>query len=244
MAITYAIARKRGFQREATRATFKEIAVAFYGAILALAMPVIIIGGILSGIFTATEAAGVSVAYAVFVGCLVTRELKWRHFTQALSRCAIVSAVVFLLVATSTIVSWVLTVSMVPATLSVYLREITQNRFVFLLLVNILLLTVGCLIDNIAAMIMIAPILAPIAEQYGIDSLHFGIIFVVNSVLGMLTPPVGAVLFTVCGVAKAPIEQVAKETMPFLLWEICVLLLVTYFPIVSMGLPHLFGFGR
>ena len=99
-----------------------------------------------------------------------------------------------------------------------------------LLLVNVFLLIVGCLLDNVAAMIMIAPILAPIAAQYGIDPLHFGIVFVLNSVLGVLTPPVGAVLFVVCGISKAPIERVAKEAFPFLLWQIVVLLLITYFP--------------
>jgi TRAP-type C4-dicarboxylate transport system permease large subunit len=115
---------------------------------------------------------------------------------------------------------------------------------VFLLLVNVFLLIVGCLLDNIAAMIMIAPILAPIAAKYGIDPLHFGFMFVLNSVIGLLTPPVGAILFTVCGIAKAPIERVAKETLPLLLWQIVVLFLVTYFPVVALGLPHLFGYGR
>jgi TRAP-type C4-dicarboxylate transport system permease large subunit len=132
----------------------------------------------------------------------------------------------------------------VPATLSIALRQVSSNPMVFLLLVNVFLLIVGCLLDNIAAMIMIAPILAPIAAKYGIDPLHFGFMFVLNSVIGLLTPPVGAILFTVCGIAKAPIERVAKETLPLLLWQIVVLFLVTYFPVVALGLPHLFGYGR
>ena len=133
---------------------------------------------------------------------------------------------------------------MVPAHLSALLREFSPNPVVFLLLVNIFLLIVGCLLDNVAAMIMIAPILAPIARQYGIDPLHFGLVFVLNSVIGLLTPPVGAVLFTVCGISKAPIERVAKESFPLLVWQIVVLFLVTYVPVVAVGVPHFFGYGR
>ncbi len=133
---------------------------------------------------------------------------------------------------------------MVPATLSAWLRDVTQSPAVFLLLVNLLLLVVGCVLDNVAAMIMIAPVLAPIARDYGIDPLHFGFVFVFNSVIGLLTPPVGAVLFTVCGIAKLPIERVARETLPFLLWQLALLAIVTYVPVVAVGLPRLFGYGR
>ena len=163
---------------------------------------------------------------------------------QAITTSASVTAVVFILVATSNIVSWLLTVTMVPATISAALRHLSANPFVFLLLVNIFLLIVGCLLDNIAAMIMIAPILAPIAANYGIDPLHFAFVFVLNSVIGLLTPPVGAVLFTVCGIAKAPIELVFKEVFPLLLWQIAVLAIVTYVPGVAVALTHLFGYGR
>jgi C4-dicarboxylate transporter DctM subunit len=244
MVVVYFIARRRGFEPEARRATALEIAAAFRQAIWAMLMPVIIIGGILGGIFTATEAAAVAVAYAVVVGRFVTRELQWRHVRDALSRTAVVTAVVFLLMATSNIVSWILTATMVPAHLSAMLRELSPSPAVFLLLVNIFLLIVGCLIDNVAAMVMIAPILAPIAAQYGIDPLHFGFVFVLNSVIGVLTPPVGAVLFTVCGIANAPIEKVARESFPLLVWQIVVLFLVTYVPVVALGVPHFFGYGR
>jgi tripartite ATP-independent transporter DctM subunit len=244
MAIVYVIARRRGYEPEGRRATVRDMWSAFRDAFWALIMPIIILGGILGGIFTATEAAAVAAAYAVLVGRFITGELQWQHVRQALRNCVLVSAVVFILVATSNIVSWLLTATMVPATLSVFLRQVSNNPMVFLLLVNVFLLIVGCLLDNIAAMIMIAPILAPIAAKYGIDPLHFGFMFVLNSVIGLLTPPVGAVLFTVCGIAKAPIERVAKEALPLLLWQIAVLFLVTYFPVVALGLPHLFGYGR
>ena len=244
MAIVYAIARKRGYRPEAHRASVREVATAARQAFWAMIMPLIVIGGILGGIFTATEAAAVAVGYALLVGGFITRELKWPHVVHALSRTVTVTAVVFLLIATSNIVSWILTISMVPAYLSAVLQSMSKSPAVFLLIVNIFLLIVGCLLDNVAAMIMIAPILAPIAAQYGIDPLHFGFVFVLNSVIGLLTPPVGAVLFVVCGISKAPIESVAKEVLPLLLWQIAVLFLVTYVPSVALGVPHLFGYGR
>jgi C4-dicarboxylate transporter DctM subunit len=210
----------------------------------AMLMPLIILGGILGGIFTATEAGAVAVAYAIFVGCAVTRELRLHHVWHALSRCVVVSAVVFLLVATSSIVSWLLTAAMVPSGLAAWMRAFSAEPAVFMLLTLVLLLVVGCFLDNIAAMIMIAPILAPIAGQYGIDPLHFGMVFVLASVFGMMTPPVGAVLFTVCGVAKAPLEPVIRESVPLLLWILAVLFVIAYVPELVLAVPHFFGYGR
>ncbi|MEE8261947.1 MAG: TRAP transporter large permease [Gammaproteobacteria bacterium] len=244
MAIVYVIARKRGYATTRRRASLREIAKAFVEAIWALLMPVIILGGILGGIFTATEAAAVAVAYAIFVGSVITRDLRWRHVAHALSRCVTVSAVVFLVVATSSIVSWLLTANLLPVTLASTLRGITSDPAVFLFLAIVFLILIGCVLDNIAAMIMIAPILTPTAEQYGIDPLHFGMVFVLSSVIGMLTPPVGAVLFTVCGVAKVPMEEVVKESLPLLVWLFVVLLAITYMAPLALALPHLFGYGR
>ena len=244
MVIVYVIARKRGYEAKRRRASLRETAEAFAAAIWALLMPVIILGGILGGVFTATEAAAVAVAYAIFVGVVITRELRWRHVVHALSRCVNVSAVVFLLVAMSSIVSWLLTASLLPATLASTLRAISSDPAVFLFFAIVSLVLIGCVLDNIAAMIMIAPILTPTAEQYGIDPLHFGMIFVLSSVLGMLTPPVGAVLFTVCGVAKVPMEGVVKESLPLLGWLLAVLLAMTYMPPLALALPNLFGYGR
>ena len=244
MAVAYVIARRRNYAPEGPRAKLPDIFSALREAAWALVMPVIILGGILGGFFTSTEAAAVAVLYAVLVGVFVTRELKWAHINKALSHCVMVSAVVFFLVACSNIVSWILTSSMAPTQMAAGLRELTTNPLVFLLLVNVGLLIAGCLLDNIALMIMVAPMLAPIAAQYGIDPLHFGFVFVLNSVIGLLTPPVGAVLFTVCGIAKAPLEQVARESLPFLLWQIAVLALVTYVPFVATGLPQYMGYAR
>ena len=244
MAIVYVIARRRGYGPDRRRASLREIGTAFRQAIWAMIMPIIILGGILGGIFTTTEASAVAVAYAIFVGRFITRELQWQHLWHALSRCVVVSAVVFFMVATSNIVSWILTVTMLPASLASALENFTSDPAVFLFLTIVFLVLVGCILDNIAAMIMIAPILAPVAANYGIDPLHFGFVFVLSSVIGMLTPPVGAVLFTVCGVAKVSLESVAKESLPLLGWLLVVLVAVTYFSPLALGLPHLFGFGR
>lgn len=244
MVIVYIIARKRGYEAKRRRASFRELAAAFLDAIWAMLMPIIILGGILGGVFTATEAAAVAVAYALFVGRFITHELRWDHVVQALSRCVVVSAVVFLLVATSNIVSWLLTTSMLPVAVAGALRALSSDPTVFLLLAIVLLLVIGCFLDNIAAMIMIAPILTPIAMQYGLDPLHFAMVFVLSSVIGMLTPPVGAVLFTVCGVAKAQMEPVVKETLPLLGWLLFVLVAVALFAPLVLTLPEFFGYVR
>jgi C4-dicarboxylate transporter DctM subunit len=243
MAIVYVKARAQGYAAR-PRASLRELAVAFGDAVWAMLMPIIILGGILGGVFTATEAAAVAVAYAVFVGRFITRELEWHHLERALSRCVVVSAVVFFVLATSNVVSWLLTTTMVPAHLASGLRSVTTEPAVFLFVSIVALLLVGCVLDNIAAMIMIAPILAPAAAQYGLHPLHFGLVFVIASVIGMFTPPVGAVLFTVCGVAKTSLEDVVKESPVFLAWLIAVLFLVAYIPALTLAIPGFFGFGR
>jgi tripartite ATP-independent transporter DctM subunit len=205
-------------------------------------MPLIIIGGILFGIVTPTEAGAIAVLYGVVVGFFVTRELRWSHLPPALLRAGLATAVVFILVATSNVVAWLITAAQVPTMLGAAVRAISDNPLVFLLIVNILLLIVGCLIDNIVAMIMLAPILAPIAKTYGIDPLHFGFIFVMNGVLGLLTPPFGLVLFVICAIARIPLLRLSKAVLPFLAWQVVVLMICTYVPVLVVGLPHFFGY--
>ena len=242
MTIIYFIARRRGYEAERARASFVEILLRAREAFWALLMPAIILGGIFFGIFTATEAAAIAVMYALLVGFLVTRELHVADVVHALRRAVTISAVVFILVGMSNVVSFLLSASMVPIAVAEWIKAISENPLVFLLIVNLILLFLGCFLDNIAVMIMAAPVLAPVAASFGIDPLHFGFMFVLNSVIGMLTPPVGAILFTVCGVSKTSIESVTRELWPFLLWQIAVLALVTYVPAVSLTLPRLAGY--
>ena len=242
MAIIYVIAHRRNYETERTRAPLAEVLLRAREAFWALLMPAIILGGIVFGVFTATEAAAIAVMYALIVGFLITRELHVTHVIIALRRAVIISAVVFLLVGMSNVVSFLLSASMAPIAVAEWIKSISDNPLVFLLVVNLILLALGCFLDNLAIMIMAAPVLAPVAASFGIDPLHFGFVFVLNSVIGMLTPPVGAILFTVCGVSRTSIESVTRELWPFLLWQLAVLALVTYVPAVSLALPKLAGY--
>jgi tripartite ATP-independent transporter DctM subunit len=242
MVIAYSVAVRRGYPARTETISREEAWLRTRQALPALLMPLIIIGGILFGVVTPTEAGAIAVLYGVVIGFFVTRELQWSHFPQALLRSGLATAVVFILVATSNVVSWLLTAAQVPAMLGTAVRAISDNPLVFLLIVNILLLIVGCLIDNIVAMIMLAPILAPIAKSYGVDPLHFGFIFVMNGVLGLLTPPFGLVLFVICAIARISLLQLSKAVLPFLAWQVVVLLICTYVPILVVGLPHAFGY--
>jgi len=242
MGIAYVIARRRGYSRRTTRLPWSEVRQRTMEVVPALIMPLIILGGILFGVVTPTEAGALAVLYAVVVGFFVTKELRLSHFPPALLRAAIATAIVFILIATSNLVSWLLTAGQVPRILGDLIRSVSASPWVFLLMVNILLLILGCFLDNLAIMIMIAPILAPIANSFGIHPIHFGFIFVLNGVIGMLTPPFGIILFVVCAISKIDLVTLAGAVIPFVIWQIVVLLLVTYFPIVCSWVPQLLGY--
>jgi tripartite ATP-independent transporter DctM subunit len=242
MAIAYVIARRRGYPVRPRSLSWRDLLVRSWHVIPALLMPVIIVGGILGGIFTATEAAAVAVAYAILVGFLVTKELKWGDIPPALLKAGVTTSVVFMLIATSNVVSWLLTTQQVPLRVAQFLREVAPSPWVFLLIVNFFLLIVGCLLDLSAAMIMFVPILAPVAMIYGVDPLHFGFIVVLNLVIGLLTPPVGVCLFVVAGISRISLERLVRAVWPFLLWQIAILVLVTYVPVVCTAIPRLFGY--
>ena len=242
MAIAYVIARRRGYPVRPRSLPFRELMTLFWKVIPAILMPVIIVGGILGGIFTATEAAAVAVAYAILVGFLVTRELKWQDIPPALVRSGITTSVVFMLIATANAASWLLTTQQVPRLIGQFLKAVAPSQWVFLLVVNIFLLIVGCLMDLSASMIMLVPILAPIAAIYGVHPLHFGFIVVLNLVIGLLTPPVGVCLFVVSGIARISLERIVRAVWPFLLWQMVVLALVTYIPPICMAIPQLLGY--
>mgnify|MGYP005814408051 CR=1 FL=1 len=243
MAIAYVIAKRRGYPVRPRMVNWREFLAQMWDVLPALLMPVIILGGILGGIFTATEAAAVAVAYAVVVGLFLTKELKWRDMPPALVRSAVATSVVFMLIACSNAVSWLLTTQQVPMLAARFLRAYASSPWVFLLIINIFLLIVGCLMDLSAAMIMLVPILAPIAVSYGVDPLHFGFIVTLNLTIGLLTPPVGAILFVVCGISKLTLERLVIAIWPFLVFQILVLFLVTYVPWFCVWLPRLLGYG-
>jgi C4-dicarboxylate transporter DctM subunit len=244
MGIAYGIAKRRNYTLRTQPIPWVEIRRRTSQVIPALVMPLIIIGGILFGVVTPTEAGALAVLYAVLVGFFVTRELRWSHFPPALLRSGVTTAIVFILIATANVVSWLLTAGQVPHLLGEAVRSISQSPWVFLLMVNLLLLVVGCLLDNLAGMIMLAPILHPLAVSYGIHPLHFGFIFVMNGVVGMLTPPFGIILFVVCGISRLPLTTVSRAVLPFVYWQLIVLILCTYIPSVPMWIPRVLGYAK
>ena len=185
-------------------------------SLVILLMPVVVIGGIVGGVFTATEGSAIAVVYALVIGFFVTRRLKLADLPEAMVRTAITSAVVGAMIAFASAVTYMLTIDLLPAQLATLLRAITTNPLVFKLLVSLALFVVGMFLESNAAYIMLVPLLHPIALQYGIDPLHFGFLFVFNLVIGMLTPPVGVVLFVICGITGIKLGELVAHVWPFI----------------------------
>jgi tripartite ATP-independent transporter DctM subunit len=205
-------------------------------------MPVVVIGGIVGGAFTATEGSAIAVIYALAIGFFVTRRLKLSDLPEAMIRTAITSAVVGAMIAFASVVTYMLTIDMLPAKLTDLLRSLTSDPVAFLLLVSVALFVVGMFLESNAAYIMLVPLLHPIALKYGIDPLHFGFLFVFNLVIGMLTPPVGVVLFVLCGIAGIKLGELARHVAPFIAIMYGVLLACLFFPKIVLWLPRLVGY--
>jgi C4-dicarboxylate transporter DctM subunit len=211
-------------------------------ALPALALPVIILGGIAFGIFTPTEASVVAVFYALFAGSLIYRTLTWSMLPGILARSALVTASVLIIVAMSGAFAWVLTVSRVPQQLTELIVTMNLSPLAFLFVVNLLLLAFGIFIEPLPGIIVLVPILAPIAHALGVNDLQFGIIVIVNLTMGMITPPVGGLLFVTSVVAKVPLMKMVKELWPFMWAQLVVLAMLSLFPVISTWLPALFGY--
>ena len=209
---------------------------AFRRALLSLFMPVIILGGIFGGIFTATEAAVVAVFYALFLSLVVYREISVRDLPRIFASAAITSSVVMIIVAFAAMFAFALHLLRAPQQLGMLLTTITENPILFLLLVNLFLLIVGMFMETFAAIVILGPILSPIAVSYGIDPVHFGLIMIVNLAVGMVTPPVGVNLFIACGIARISMEQLMRPLAIFLGVLIINLLIITYVPSLSLAL--------
>ena len=240
----YYLSVKRNHPYRKTSISFRQFLIIFKEAILSLLMPAIILFGILGGVFTATEASAVAVAYAFIVGLFVIKKLNFEKIRKALLQSGLTTGMSLFLIATANIFSWILATQQVPQLATNFFLSVSNSPLVYLLLVNLLLLVVGCLMDNLAALVIFAPILAPIATMFGIDPLHFGIIMVVNLIVGLITPPVGLCLLMACTISKIPLERIVKQIWPFVLIEIGVLLLITYVPNLTLFLPRYFGYVR
>lgn len=211
-------------------------------AIVIILMPVIVVGGIVGGIFTATEGAAIAVVYSLISGFFITRKLKLTDLPGALFRSAVTAAMVGALIAFAATVTFVFTIDLVPMRLSGFIQNFTDNPQVFLILVMVMLIIVGLFIESNAAYIMLVPLFAPIAITYGIDPLYFGFLFVLNLVVGMMTPPVGVLLFVMCGISKISMSEMIHSVWPFVVLQYIVLILCAVFPEMVTGLPHYLGY--
>ncbi|MDF0600243.1 TRAP transporter large permease [Psychromarinibacter sp. C21-152] len=238
MVLVAIIARRRGFPRD-TAFRFANLFITFRRAFLSLMTPVIIVGGILSGAFTPTEAAVAACAWAMFLGLIVYRTLNWRRFVRVSYDTIETTAVVLLVVAAASIFAWILTSNRVPETVAGLLLSASDRPWVILLLINLILLVVGCFMETVAAITIMVPVLLPVAVEIGVDPVHFGVIMVLNLMLGLLTPPVGMVLYVLSRIARIPFERAVVGTAPFLVPLVLVLLLITYVPAITMWLPTL-----
>jgi tripartite ATP-independent transporter DctM subunit len=211
-------------------------------AIIGLIMPIIILGGIISGKFTATEAASLACMYAFLVGIVIYRSLSIKDILDSLLECAVVSSVILLIISTAKLFGMVLTIEQIPGQIAEIMLSITENKIMFLLLVNLFLLFMGMIMETGANIILLAPILLPLAIKYGVNPLHFALIMIVNVNIGLTTPPLGVCLFTAAPIAKTSYESIALKVMPFVAMEILVLMVITYVPEIVLIVPRLTGF--
>ena len=230
--------RRRGYPRDAAFSV-RRLVMSFFYAIPSLMTPVIIIGGILFGLFTPTEAAIAAVFYALLLGVLVYRTLGWRRIVRVTMDTIETTAIILLIVAGASIFAWILTSTRATEQFADLVLHITENPILILLMINVILIVVGCFMETIAAITILVPVLLPVVEKLGIDPVHFGIIMVLNLMIGLLTPPVGMVLYVLSRVSGVSFERCVAATAPFLIPLVTVLILVTFVPQLSLWLPTL-----
>jgi len=224
---------KRGYQPlYKEKVSTKEFAKAAKPAILPLCLPIIIIGGIRFGIFTATEAGAIAILYAILLGVFY-KELNLKNMSQGLKETVCTTSSIMLIVAAASVFSWILTKERIPQQLTEWIVGAIDNKYVFLLVINIFLLVVGMFIEGNASMIILVPLLAPIAASYGIDEIQFAMIYIFNNAIGALSPPMGTLMFVTCGITKCKTAAFIKEAVPFYILLVINLLLITYVPVFS-----------
>ena len=237
MVLVLVICRLRGIGKEDGRDR-QSPGAALLAALPALLVPIVILGGIYTGVFTPTEASAVAVVTALVIGMLIYRELKLKYLPDILKRTIISISVIMVIISAAALFSFLITRSGLPNEIALLFREVFESRIAFLLAVNILLLIVGMFIETSAAILVLAPILAPIAVSYGVDPVHFGLIIVVNLALGMITPPLGVNLFAACTVAKLRIDQIIPQLVWFVLTVFAALMIISYVPQITMWPVH------
>ncbi|MBM7691534.1 tripartite ATP-independent transporter DctM subunit [Peribacillus deserti] len=234
LTITWAIVARRDKVQVQPRKSIKEMLIAMRKGIWALFLPVIIIGGLKGGLFTPTEAAVVAAVYALFVGLVIYRELKISDLHRVFVHAAKMTSVVMFLVAAALVSSWLITVANLPAQMIGLLGPVLDHPLLLLLAINLLVIIVGTAMDMTPTILILTPVLMPVVIQAGIDPVYFGVLFILNNAIGLLTPPVGTVLNVMCGISKISMEDIMKGIWPFLLVQIVVLILLILFPSLVM----------
>lgn len=240
MVMCVAFAHKRGYPK-GERVPFRQALKIFVDTLWGLMTVVIIMGGILSGIFTATESAAIACLWAFFVTMFIYRDYKWSELPKLMFRTVKTVTIVMILIGFAAAFGSVMTYMQLPMRITEAFTSISDNKYVILMCINIMLLLIGTLMDMAPLILILTPVLLPVTNALGIDPVHFGMIMLVNLGIGLITPPVGSVLFVASAVSKQKIEQVVKAMLPFYLVLFLVLMLVTYIPAISLFLPKLFG---
>lgn len=243
MTVTSILAKRRNFPVASRRATWGERKTTLFKTLPALMTPVILLGGILSGVFTPTEAAAVAAVYAILVSLFVMRTLTFADLPKIFVNAAAQSGVILLLVGAAVTFAWIITVSGMAGSIANGIAGTTENALILLLLVNLFLFVVGMFLDAGPAILILGPVLAPIFVSMGIDPLHFAIVMCVNLTVGLATPPMGLVLFVASSISGEKPDRIAVEMAPFLAVEVVVIFLITYIPALSMTIPRLLGFA-
>ena len=243
MGMTVYLSKKRNYPVASQRASFNEVFISFKGAILPLLTPIIILGGILAGIFTPTEAAAIAAGYAILISVFVLRTLKFKDIPKVLFNAALSSGMILFLVGASTAFATLVSLTGTAPKAMEIMNSISQNPLVLLFLVNLLLFFVGMFLDAGPAILILGPVLGPTFIGMGVDPLHFAIIMCVNVTVGLATPPMGLILFVAAGLSDEPVEKIAWEMLPFLAIEVIVIFLITFVEAIPMTLPRLLGFA-
>lgn len=235
------IAKKRGWKGSDERVSLRVAWVSFLDAKWALFVPVIILGGIYGGIFTPTESAAVAVIYGIVVGIYVYKELRWSDLHSHLVSSALMTGAVLIIASTATMLGRLMTIEQIPDMIATGLMSISNNKYVILMILNIFLFFVGMVMDTLGAILILAPLLVPVVGKFGLDPIHFGMVMILNLVIGFVTPPVGINLFVACALTKVDFLQLSKACVPFIGALLAALVLVTLIPAITLWLPSLLG---
>lgn len=242
MILAYFMSKQRNHPYRQEKVTLKDFWQAFTEAIYSLFMPLIIIGGIFSGLFTPTEAAAIAVAYALIVGVFVFRTLTFADIMDSLAKSAITTSMILVIIGFANVFGWILALERIPQALATTILSFNLNRVTFLLVVNAFLLFMGMFMETGANAILLGPILMPIAIQLGIEPLHFALVMLVNLNIGLITPPLGVCLFIAAPIARISLGELSRAIFPFILMEVVALLLITFIPELVLFVPRLLGY--